>query len=195
MAPIVALLSLMLVAFTQLGMAASSGQHENGVFEAHMDDDGFAVVNRIGDISKPSSSWRAGNLTATSARFMARRAPKADTRSCTKNGAVLTGNDVDMAAYSLGYTCDIAVGSGQGDAFVSAKGFRYAFYNNVVAYVCNFSGNSQHCLSSEVESDLDSVQALCMNTEGYYNHREWAKGYGYGLYTGSIDFCKDKKNA
>jgi len=211
------ILSLTLAALTQIATAVP---HENGVFDAHFDDNGVQVVNRVGNITAPPENWKNSNeRRADSAKFLERRKKtKAAHTVCKADGAILAANDIDVAQYALSTTCDLEVSSGKGDQFIPKGSWRYSVQNGVVAYVCNFASKSQHCLQDEVISDLDHVQSDCMNTEGqstqddhlrdilliappagYYNHPDWAKGYGYALWRDTDDhkdLCPNsKKNA
>jgi len=157
MAPILALVSVTLAALTQMSTALP---HENGV----------QVINRIGKITTPPENWKQSHYRrALSAKRVERRGNKSDMTPhtiCSKSGASLGATDIDMAQYSLADACDLRVTSGKGDEFIGKNGYRYAVQNGVVAYVCNFSRNSQHCLMNEVLDDLDAVQTNCFNAEG-----------------------------
>jgi hypothetical protein len=70
--------------------------------------------------------------------------------------------DVNRGAYNLGASCDAALATSLGDKFIAgSKGDRYAKVGDSVVYVCNYSSNSQHCKSSELQSDIPQIQNTC----------------------------------
>lgn len=86
---------------------------------------------------------------------------RADGPKCVENGAVLARNDITQAQYALADACDAS-----GDEFIPDHGNRYSKFGAAVVSVCNYGVKSQHCYSSELNSDLSEVQDLCGNVAG-----------------------------
>jgi hypothetical protein len=86
---------------------------------------------------------------------------RADGPKCVENGAVLARNDITQAQYALADACDAS-----GDEFIPDHGNRYSKFGAAVVYVCNYGVKSQHCYSSELNSDLSEVEALCGDVAG-----------------------------
>lgn len=84
-----------------------------------------------------------------------------DGPKCVDSGAVLVRNDITQAQYALADACDA-----NGDDFIPAHGDRYSKFGNAVVYVCNYGVKTQHCYSSELNSDLAEVEAQCGDVAG-----------------------------
>lgn len=86
---------------------------------------------------------------------------RSDGPKCVHSGAVLVPNDIVQAQKALATACDE-----NGDNFIPAKGDRYSKFGNAVVYVCNYGVKTQHCYSSELNSDLEEVKGKCGSIAG-----------------------------
>ena len=131
----------------------------DGVYGVTVDEEGTAhhFNKRDGvNFTTPSAGFTASYLADKYSLDKRSDGPK-----CVRSGAVLVPNDIVQAQNALATACD-----GNGDNFIPSKGDRYSKFGNAVVYVCNYGVKTQHCYSSELNSDLKKVKDKCGSIAG-----------------------------
>jgi hypothetical protein len=142
----------------------------NGVYEHTVDADGKEWHRRIGNLTDGIPHWNRhrGPVHNTWSRF-GRRDVKPNSKhlpggvTCAPSGAILTEQDINFAAFTLGNTCDES-----GAQYVPHNGARYAVSGNAMVYMCNMKGSDQGCTSSSVDSYIPAVLDTCHDASGTY---------------------------
>lgn len=150
------------------GFRASPAQPD-GVYQVFLFEDGTESEHiRIGDShagaafdSRSKTSPHLDTITGSSHHLDARQAKSLyQGVQCSWQGAILNGSDVEVAVDQLARNCDEG-----GEDFVRARASVYTKSGSVVAYVCNYSPNSQHCTSTEVMDAIRGVHELDQRPE------------------------------
>jgi hypothetical protein len=153
MAPITLVIFLGLLALAQAAFKIPPGQPD-GVYKHHVDEKGNHVHAKLANTAPAPHQWTKPGKQRKRWDYGSYK----DGVNCQANGAIVDMTDVNRAAYNLGASCDAS----SGDKFIAgSKGDRYAKAGDAVVYVCNYSSNSQHCKSSELQSDIPQIQNTC----------------------------------
>ncbi len=88
------------------------------------------------------------------------------------SGRSLNPSDFSSVKSAMDNWCD------GGNQIGSSKS-EFWYYQSAMAYMCNYSGNSQGCRSTEYDTASTLVDVSCgANTAGWVGISDWAKSFG-----------------